>query len=245
MRKMFMAASAIGLLTIVALPGLAQKVKTQDIGVLAKFGYCSPPGSDSASQAAYALCIQQNRVRNDVDRDYVNGQEGIDAFFRIVSGSNDLTINLLTLPTRRTVIDLFDLIPESSGQLIPSWRANPQNAKAFFNVRQAYLAKTFCSGSYPCDMTSVMSSTININGDNASYYLQWFPESPRPSNSPEITSRVNVRYDVVDGVETWTITPLPNLSTGRNVAGLARSLKNRIDAAGQYLVPFTLTVKLQ
>jgi hypothetical protein len=219
--------------------------QAQDIGVTARFVYCAPPGSDPDSQAAYATCIQQNRIRNDIDRDYVNGEEGIDAVFRIVSGSNDLTVNLLTLPTRRTVIDLYDLVPESAGQLIPSWQSTPQYAKWHFNVRRAYLAKTFCGGSYPCDMTTVMSSTVNVSGDNASYYLQWYPESIRPVNSPEITSRVNVRYDVVNGVETWTVTPLTNGTSGRIVAGLAKAAKNRTDAAGQYFVPFTLTVKLQ
>ena len=217
----------------------------QDIGVIASFVYCAPAGSDPESQAAYAACIQQNRVRNDLDREYVNGQEGIDAYFRIDSGSNDFTLNLLTLPNRRIVIDLFDLTPESSGQAVPAWRSTPQNAKVFFNVRRAYLAKTFCGGSYPCDMTTVMGSTIDIDADNATYYLNWFPESPRPVNLPEITSRVNVRYDIIVGVETWTVTPLPNLSSNRIVGGLAKSSKNRSEAAGQYLVPFTLTAKLQ
>jgi hypothetical protein len=217
----------------------------QDIGVSACFVYCTPPGSDSASQAVYTACIQQNRIRMDVDRDYVNGQEGIDAVFHIVSGSNDLTLNLLTLPTRRTVIDLYDLTTASSGQMIPSWRSTSQNAKVFFNVRRAYLAKTLCGGG-PCDMETDMASTIDIDGDNATYYLAWFPLSPRPVNSPEITSRVNVHYEVVAGVETWTVTPLENYpSSGRIVAGLAKSIKNRSEAAGQYLVPFTLTVKLQ
>jgi len=234
------------LLFALATMGLGQRPpKTQNIGVTASFIYCAPPGSDPDSQAAYTACIQQNRLRNDVDRDYVNGQESIDAVFNIVSGSNDLTLNLLTVPTRRTVIDLFDLVPESSGQLIPSWRSTPQAAKCFFNVRRAYLAKSFCNGSYPCDMTTVMGSTIEVTGDNATYYLQWFPESTRPANSPEITSRVNVHYDVIGGEEVWTVTPLPNLTSGRIVAGLSKSLKNRTDAAGQYLVPFTLTAKLQ
>lgn len=246
MKKLFTYIFGPALVAALPLTTLAQKPpKTQDIGVRARFVYCTPPGSDAESQAAYATCIQQNRVRNDLDRDYVNGQEGIDAYFRIVSGSNDLTINLLTLPTRRTIIDLFDLIPESSGQMIPAWRSTPQYAKWHVNVRRAYLAKTFCGGSFPCDMTSVMSSTVEISGDNATYYLQWFPESTRPVNSPEITSRVNVRYDVIDGIEVWTITPLPNTTSVRMVAGLAKSLRNRIDAAGQYQVPFTLTAKLQ
>jgi len=245
MKKIYIYFFASLMLMTVTSKGFAQKRnQLQDIGVRARFVYCTPPGSDPGSQAAYAVCIQQNRIRNDVDRDYVNGQEGIDAVFHIVSGTNDLTINLLTLPTRRTVLDLIDLVPESNGQLIPSWSNVPQNAKCFFNVVHAYLAKSFCNGTLPCDMTTVMGSTINVNSDNASYSLEWFPGSARPTNSPEITSRVNVRYDVIDGEEVWTVTPLPNDTSGRIVAGLAK-LKNRNNAAGQYLVPFTLTAKLQ
>jgi hypothetical protein len=226
--------------------------KTTDIGVKARFVYCAPPGSDSESQAIYAACVQQNRVRNDVDRDYVNGLEGVAAVFNIVSGSNDLTINLLTLPTRRVVIDLFDMITDpQTYPATPTWHSTPQYAKWFFNVREAYLAKTFCGGSYPCDMTSTMTSSGNVSVDNATYYLQWKPDSVKPVNSPEITSQVNVHYDVINGVEVWAVTPLPNATSQRIVAGLVKELKGSHpgkpsnDPAGQYLVPFTLTVSPQ
>jgi hypothetical protein len=252
MKRILVYVPAAVLLFALALAGLAQKPnKVQDIGVTARFVYCVPPGSDPASQAAYAACVQQNRVRNDVDRNYVNGSESVGAVFNIVSGSNDLTINLLTTSTRRAVIDLYDLIPESSGQMIPSWHNSPQYAKWFFNVRQAYLAKTFCGGAYPCDMTSTMTSSGNVSGDNANYYLQWKPDSVKPVNSPEITSQVNVHYDVVNGVEVWTVTPLPNSTSQRIVAGLAKEVKgshpgnSSSSPAGQYLVPFTLTASPQ
>ena len=229
----------------------AKATKAQEIGLKARFVYCAPPGSDPASQAAYAACVQQNRVRNDVDRDYVNGSEGVGAVFNIVSGSNDLTINLLTTSARRAVIDLYDLIPESSGQMVPSWHITPQYAKWFFNVRQAYLAKTFCGGIYPCDMISTMTSSGSVSGDKSTYYLQWKPDSVQPVNSPEITSRVNVHYDVVNGVGVWSVTPMPNDTSQRIVAGLAKELKgshpgnSSSEPAGQYLVPFTLTASPQ
>jgi hypothetical protein len=218
--------------------------KVSDIGLNTRFVYCTPPGSDSASQAAYAACVQQNRVRNDVDRDYANGSEGVGAVFNIVSGTNDLTINLNT-STRRLILDLSDLIPASSGQMFPSWHTTPQYARWFFNVQHAYLAKTYCSGSRPCDMISTMTSSCDVTVDNATYYLQWKPDSIKPINSPEITSQVNVRYDVINGVEVWTVTPLANATSQRMVAGLARELKAKgktmSEPAGQYLVPFTLT----
>jgi hypothetical protein len=218
--------------------------KTTDIGLNVRFVYCVPAGSDATSQAAYAACVQQNRVRNDVDRDYANGLEGVGAVFNIVSGTNDLTINLNT-STRRLVLDLYDLLPASSGQMFPSWHSTPQNARWFFNVRQAYLAKTFCGGGHPCDMISDMTSSCDVTVDNATYYLQWKPDSTKPVNSPETTSRVNVHYDVINGVEVWTVTPLPNSNSQRIVAGLARQLnskgKTMSEPAGQYLAPFTLT----
>ena len=33
------------------------------------------------------------------------------------------------------------------------------------------------------------------------------PSVAKPINSPEITSQVNVHYDVVNGAEVWTVTP--------------------------------------
>jgi hypothetical protein len=218
--------------------------KVADIGLNVSFVYCAPPGNDSASQAAYAACIQQNRIRNDVDSDYANGSEGVGAVFNIVSGTDDLTINLNT-STRRLILDLYDLIPASSNQMFPSWHTTPQYAKWFFNVQHAYLAKTYCSGSHPCDMISTMTSSCDVTIDNATYYLQWKPDSVKPVNSPEITSQVNVNYNVINGVDVWTVTPLPNVTSQRMVGGLARQLNGKgktiTEPAGQYLVPFKLT----
>jgi hypothetical protein len=243
MKRIFTFFPVAALFFALAPIGLAQKGKpprTQDIPLRVRFAYCAP---------ADAACIAQNRVRNDFDLDYVNGSEGVAAVFNIVSGTNDLTINLLTTSTRRAVIDLLDLTTESSGQAIPSWRTTPQYAKWFFNVRHAYLAKTSC-GIPPCDMTTVMASSGNVSGDSTNYYLQWNPDSVQPINSPETTSMVNVHYDVINGVDVWTVTPLPN-GAGRILGGFARELKGSHPgnssnvAAGQYLVPFTLTARPQ
>jgi hypothetical protein len=253
MKRVFMLVPIAALFLALTPIGNAQKgkpPKTQDVGLKVRFVYCAPAGSDQASQAAYAACIQQNRVRNDVDQNYVNGADGVTAVFNIVSGSNDLTINLLTTSSRRAVIDLYDLTPESSGQMVPSWHTTPQLAKWFFNVQHAYLAKTYCGGSYPCDMISTMTSSCDVSVDNATYYLQWKPDSVKPINSPEITSQVNVHYDVLNGVEVWIVTPLPNASQ-RILGGLAKEVKgghpgNTTNGpAGQYLVPFTLTASPQ
>ena len=226
------------------------QAKLADVGVNARFVYCTPAGSDAGSQAAYSTCIQQNRVRNDIERYYMNGVEGVSAVFNIISGSNDLTINLPTTTTRRVVIDLFDMITDAlTYPATPAWQGTPQSTTWFFNVRQAYMAKAFCSGIYPCDMTSTMTSSGYISGDSATYYLQWKPDSIKPVNSQEITSRVNVHYDVINGVEVWTVTPLPNATSQRTVAGLVKEAKARgkvtNDPAGQYLVPFTLTASPQ
>jgi hypothetical protein len=244
MKRIFTFVPAAALLLALAPIGNAQKAKplrVQDIGLRVRFAYCTPTD---------AACITQNRIRNDFDLDYVNGSESVAAVFNIVSGTNDLTINLLTTSSRRAVIDLFDLTPESSGQMVPSWHSTPQLAKWFFNVQHAYLAKTACGGSYPCDMVSTMTSSCDVAVDNATYYLQWKPDSAKPVNSPEVTSQVNVHYDVISGVEVWTVTPLPNASQ-RILAGLAKEVKGSHpgntgnSAAGQYLVPFTLTASPQ
>jgi hypothetical protein len=241
MKRIFMFVPAAALQLALAPTGNAQKAKpprVQDIGLRVRFAYCAPTD---------AACISQNRIRNDFDLYYVNGSESVTAVFNIVSGTNDLTINLLTTSSRRAVIDLSDLTPESSGQAVPSWHTTPQLAKWFFNVRHAYLAKTACGGSAPCDMITTMGSSGNVSGDNSNYSMQWNPDSVQPMNSPETTSTVNVHYDVIGGVDVWTVTPILN-GAGRILGGLAKEVNGGHPgnvSAGQYLLPFTLTARPQ
>lgn len=241
MKRIFMFVPAATLFLALAPIGNAQKSKApkppppQDVGLSVRFVYCAPGD---------ATCIQQNRVRNDFDLDYVNGSEGVAAVFNIVSGTNDLTLNLSTSATRRPVIDLIDLTADSSNQMVPSWHSTPQYAKWFFNVQQAYLAKKNCLLA-PCDMVTTMTSSGNVSGDSATYSLQWKPVSAQPINSPETTSQVNVHYDVIGGVDVWTVTPLPN-GSGKILGGLAKQGGHPNGGggpAGQYLLPFTLTAR--
>jgi hypothetical protein len=129
------------------------------------------------------------------------------------------------------------------------------------NVLGAYYAKENCktpvtdtngNSVYNCDfITRTNGGSWYVSG-GTSYALLWNPETinPRPVNSPEKTSLVNVNYyKGVGGQEVFTITPLPNCATrtnltceGRVIAGLERSKGNSVTNAGQYVMPFTLVV---
>ena len=84
--------------------------------------------------------------------------------------------------------------------------------------------------------------------DRITYRLQWHPASVQPYiNTPELTSPVDVHYVKDANGEVFTITPLPNQNTSRMIAGLQGESANgrTITAAGQYVMPFTMTVRLQ
>ncbi len=85
---------------------------------------------------------------------------------------------------------------------------------------------------------------VNNNTTNA---LLWNPETTqqRPVNSPENTSNVNVNYIKDETGEVFIITPLPNSASNRIIAGLEASNGKVVSGAGQYSMPFTLTVHVK
>ena len=217
----------------------SQKIKPVNPGVTASFTYCA--ANDFACQAA-------NRVRMDGDIPYNNGQSGVTAVFNLVSGSRDLTIQLNT--SQRLVI--FDLIEMTSGVNAPSWISTPQGVRPNINVLGAYYAKENCqpapvTGNYNCNFVTRMNAgnwKVNNNTTNA---LLWNPETTqqRPVNSPENTSNVNVNYIKDETGEVFIITPLPNSASNRIIAGLEASNGKVVSGAGQYSMPFTLTVHVK
>jgi hypothetical protein len=83
-----------------------------------------------------------------------------------------------------------------------------------------------------------------VSGDNSTYALFWNPlATNRPVNSPDTTSYVNVHYIRNDGTsEVFIITPILT-SAGYALAGLEQVNKKVVKGAGQYNMPFTLTVR--
>lgn len=204
-------------------------------GVRGAFVYCGPD----------ANCQSGNRVRQDNTADYVHGSEGVDAVFNIVSGSRDLTINLLT-SQRKVQLDLSVLV--NSGAVAPSWLSSSpvQLVKAGLNVRGAYYAKENCpAASAECHYTAQMAlGSWKVSGDTATYGAYWTPLiTNRPVNTPDLTSFVDVHYIRDDGNgEVFIITPIPT-GSGYALAGLEQVKKKDVQGAGQYHMPFTLTVR--
>ncbi len=203
--------------------------------VRASFAYC---GGDTDCEAA-------NRVRQDTAAQYVHGQDGVSAEFNLGSGSRDLTINMLT-SQRFVTLDFRVVVNE--GTTVPAWWAStPQKTvKAFVNVLGAYYAKENCPpAASECSYQARMNlGGWSVSGDNSSYALLWNPLAVgRPVNSPATTSYVDVHYIRDDGSgEVFVITPILT-GAGYALAGLEQTSKKVVKGAGQYNMPFALTVR--
>jgi len=217
----------------------SQRTKVVNPGAVVKFGYC-------AAAPDPAACEISNRVRNDFDYPYTNGADGVDAVFNLVSGSKDLTVGLVT-SQRSLWLDFSDRVAESAAA--PPWwsTAKVQNVKPFFNVLKAYRAKELCA-SDPCEvdfLTALNVGNWRAMGSTVDYALLWNPgATTRPVNSPQASSAVNVHYHKSGFEESFTITPIAN-NNGLVVAGLESTVRKSVTSAGQYIMPFTMTVTLQ
>jgi hypothetical protein len=205
-----------------------------------------------------------NKIRMDKPGiPYSNGVEGVEAQFYIgSSASRDLVIALNGSKAKR--VTFYDFSEVASYTNAPAWIASSpvQTFKPFINVLKAYYAKESCApvdGIYNCNFVTRMNNGyLTATNDRASYALLFNPEteSPRPVNSPESTSFVNVNYqkDAL-GKDVFTITPLPNCATRANnftcaeteikrvIAGLEKTSGKTVTGAGQYVMPFTLVVR--
>jgi hypothetical protein len=209
--------------------------------VKAEFVFCATGDS---------VCESNNRVRQDrANSPYIDGVDDVTAVFAL-NGGDDLVIQLGR--TRRLKLDLRDIA--HYGNPHPSWwtSAPQQIVNPGINVDQALQAKKRCvpDAAGNCEYNFVTRMNCGIwyaAGDRKTQYrLQWNPTSIFTFiNTPETTSQVNVRY-VRDGSgEVFIITPLPNTASGRIIAGV-QSTSNRTDrSAGQYVMPFKLTVRFK
>lgn len=239
--------TALSLLAVVVLTAQllnAQKVKVTNPGVRAEFVFCASLSTPEET----AACESSNRVRQDrANAPYVDGADGVSAVFNLGSGSKDLTINLIT--SQRSVrLDFRDV--SYFGNPHPTWwsTAPQQNVKPHFNVLGAYKAKEQCGTAATCNInfvTRMNAGNWRAAGYNTDYALQWNPTSTQPYiNTPETTSAVNVNYIKNSSGEVFIITPL-NASSNRIIAGLQGSQSRTTTAAGQYVMPFTMTVKFK
>ena len=83
-----------------------------------------------------------------------------------------------------------------------------------------------------------------VSGSNVSYAMLWNPDATtRPVNSPDVTVRVNVNYVKDTNGEVYTVKPIPYNLSGQSIAGLEGTSGRTVTPAGQYDMPFTLTVR--
>lgn len=232
--------SLLTIIVITAQPLNAQKVKVTNPGATVEFVHCV---TDDAP------CETANRVRNDIaNLPYINGVGGVSAVFNLVSGSKDLTFSF----SNSTRFIRFDFRDQTYLGGAPAWwyTAPQQNVKPFANVLGAYSAKEQCGSAAACDInypTRMNAGNWKVSGSNDTYALLWNPTAAatRPVNSPETTSPVNVNYIKDTNGERFIITPLPNATSSRIIAGLEKTSGRTVSGAGQYQMPFTMTVKIQ
>jgi len=215
--------------------GQAQKGKPSPTPTPAQksvtFGYCA---------AGDTACESANRLRSDANRAYVGGTDVAIDFFP--GGSNDITLNF----SRNVIYDFTEQV--AIGNPTPSWVSQPLAVKPFINVLTGYNAKLLCGSAPTCDID--YQARMNGGGftiGRVDYRVQWNPESVQPwINVPYVTSYVNVHYVKTATEEYFVVTPKPDGILGKALAGLQGEPNTRTTTAGgQYVMPFTLTIKLQ
>jgi hypothetical protein len=84
------------------------------------------------------------------------------------------------------------------------------------------------------------------NGETTDYAVFWHPTAPSSIlvNSPELTSKVNVRfYRNYQGTgETFIVTTIAK-DGGYSLSGLEAKQRKQVFRAGQYDMPFTLIAR--
>lgn len=217
----------------------AQKAKVTNPGASVEFVHCA---------TVDAACESANRVRNDAaNSPYINGVGGVSAVFNLVSGSRDLTFSFSSTSARFVRFDFRDQTYLGGA---PAWwySAPQQNFKPNANVLGAYYAKEQCGTALTCNenyLTRVNAGNLKVSGSNDTFALLWNPTAAvtRPVNTPETTSPVNVNYVKDASGERFIITPLPNSSSNGIIAGLEKTSGRNVSGAGQYRMPFTMTVQ--
>lgn len=204
--------------------------------VTAQFNHCV---------AGDTACETANRVRQDVNRAFTSGSEGV-SIANATSSTGDIVIYLEN-STRSVVYDLRDRVHDGNPQ--PTWTGTPQNFKVQFVLHDANLLKTYgsCASSSVCEenMVSAMNGGFYIG--KVRYRFQWNPGSVlQYINWVEPTSAVNINYKRDEGGQTWTVTPIETSPfSGRYLAGMQVEDRNRISFGGQYNMPFHLVISVK
>lgn len=246
--KKILAIAAIAICFGMTSDAFAQKGKpspTPNVFVTAKF---EPVGTSGANKV----------LMDNYNAPYTHNVDGVLAQFQLGDGTGNLTINIRN-SVRQVVFDLSDIANSTPTSSQHGWTSTPQYFNPGMNIHEAYKAKTGCQpvdGVYNCNFpTTMVAVNLSVTGYNFAYRLLWNPNpsTDTPVNSPEPTSKVSVNYykgHDSDNKEVFTITPLPNegaSASGRIIAGLeatstAKGKTSRTNA-GQYIMPFTLTVR--
>lgn len=188
---------------------------------------------------------------------YVNGVGGVDAVIQACSGTNDMTLNTQKSSIRKIGFNFGNLLANTPNT--PAWVFTSPSflSQAFINIHDLY-DKGACTPATQCTFTTQFSSTLSAP-DNKSYNLRFLnPDattqfgnlaflSPELVNMPSTSWLIHVIHmPAGTNPETWVVYPVadPSAPTGSltNVAGLLGSSGKTTVSAGQFSIPFYITI---
>jgi hypothetical protein len=178
-------------------------------------------------------------------RDYVDGEEGVYAKFQVGNGTNDFIMD----PTDRGVSNpraLWFIFADkiADGSITNPWfGAGPSKIDTYLNFNEIY---TVPVGSVQ-ERSGGFGQLFPVGSKKVNYALRFNPNYPPAINftlinTPNYTSAVEVNHP---DCNTWVLTPKPapyaDFGYGSGT-GAVCTLISAPDSAGQYLMPFRITL---
>ncbi|MEK6325366.1 MAG: hypothetical protein AABN33_27310 [Acidobacteriota bacterium] len=247
MKKILIAILALGLL--LPLVGTAQKKPTNNVDLKVSFrGAIGDPGVYNPFG---------DKVISDGRGDYIDGVDGVAAKFWVDTTPNNFGLNLNQTKTstpRFAYYDFSDQIYPGDGLYTAPWTGYPQAFRSRFQVLHVYSLTADCSPgnlSFVCpageicgtdpDGTHYMRApgdTGQLANGRDNYVLRFHEGGDYDAviNHPSETVYFKVYHYL--SPERWVITP----DTG-SIGGLTLTTgPNRTHNAGQYIMPFEMTL---
>ena len=193
-------------------------------------------------------------IQPDSGGPYVDGVSGVSATIDTCSGSNDLILNLAR--SNRSITVNFGNVVDSTAYT-PAWASAGPVPLSFLNIRNLFYNYSQSGSAY--SFTTRLASNLGGVADGYNFGLvnptdqAYAPPPINPQmNYPITTSDVVVWHYPAGSngyaVETWVAYPDTtqmdaNTPNSFYVAGLITTVHNTAVSAGQFSVPFQITVQ--
>ncbi len=189
-------------------------------------------------------------IQPDIGGPYMDGVSGVSATIDTCSGSNDLLVNLAK-STRSITVNLANMVGSPTPHT-PAWVSAGPVPLSFLNIRNLfYIYNQAATYSFTTRLASNPAGVAAgytfgfVNPTDEAYTAP--PISPE-MNEPITTSDIVVWHYAAGSngytVETWVAYPdTAQMDTTAYVGGLVTTVHNSTVSAGQFSVPFEITVQ--